>query len=60
MVRASKELFFFSRGSNLEAVMGSLLDYGRINGYLETNVKVERLGNEGQNRDACMYMSYIF
>lgn len=44
----------------MEAVMGSLLDYGRINGYLETNVKVERLGNEGQNREACMYMSYIF
>lgn len=40
--------------------MGSLLDYGRINEYLETNVKVERLGNEGQNREACMYMSYIF
>lgn len=40
--------------------MGSSEDYRRINESLETNVKVERLRNEGENREACMYTSYIF
>lgn len=65
MVRASKDLFFFffirsRERNNLEAVMGSSEHCRKINGYLETNVEVERLRDErGENRRVCMYTTFF-